>query len=208
MKSSLWAALLALALVPTKWIFEDCKVGELPEGWSAARTGEGPGSVWKVIEDASAPAGPRVLAQTSSEAPARSFNLCILDETIIKDVDLTVSLKPVSGKTDQGGGLVWRLKDADNYYIARVNPLEENFRVYKVEGGTRTQLGSAKVEAAAGSWHTLRIVHEGDRIRASLNDTLHVDVKDAAFGAAGKVGLWTKADAVTSFDALSIKAPE
>ncbi|MGQ0634551.1 MAG: hypothetical protein ACT4QC_08070 [Planctomycetaceae bacterium] len=178
----------------------------MPAGWSAAKTGTGPGNVWKVLEDASAPAGARVLAQTSSEGPSPLFNLCVADKPQFADLDLSVALKPVAGKIDQGGGPVWRYQDADNYYVARLNPLEDNFRLYKVIQGKRTQLATADVDAPAGKWHTIRIVHRGSRIRCSLNDKPLLEAADEAITNGGKVGLWTKADAVTSFDALSVSA--
>jgi len=187
-----------------QWNFEDSSVGKLPSGWSAMKTGKGPGSVWKVLEDKSASTGPKVLAQSSSEGPSSLFNLCVLGEVKRQDVDLQVAFKAVSGKIDQGGGPVWRLQDADNYYIARMNPLEGNFRVYKVVNGKRTQLGSADVDGDAGRWHTIRIVHNGKRIQCYFNGKLHLDVEDDAFPAAGQVGVWTKADAVTYFDDLII----
>ena len=187
-----------------QWDFEDAPIGRLPEGWSAAKTGQGPGSVWRVIQDETAPAGPKVLAQTSSQGPRPLFNLCVADGTSHRDMDLSVSLKAMAGKIDQGGGPVWRFQDADNYYIARVNPLENNFRVYKVVRGQRTQLATSDVEAPAGKWHTIRIMQDGERIRCWLNGKLHLDVKDDTITKAGKVGLWTKADAVTSFDELKV----
>jgi hypothetical protein len=192
----------------TRWNFEDATVGKLPAGWTAAKTGKGPGSVWKVIEDKSAPDGAKVLAQTSPDGPNPLFNLCVSDELSYTNIDLSVSFKAVEGKADQGGGPVWRYKDADNYYIARMNPLEDNFRVYKVVAGKRSQLGSAEVEAAAGKWHTIRIVHKGNQIQCYLNGKLHLDVKDDTFKDVGKIGLWTKADAVTSFDRLSVTSPK
>ncbi len=184
--------------------FENAKVGELPKGWTAAKTGTGMGSVWKVVEDADAPGGPKVLAQTSAEGPSPLFNLCVAEEGSYTDVDLSVAFKAVAGRIDQGGGPVWRYKDANNYYIARMNPLEDNFRVYKVVSGKRTQLGSANVEAPAGKWHTLRIVHKGNHIECHLNGKKHLDVKDDTFTDAGKIGLWTKADAQTRFADLKI----
>jgi hypothetical protein len=191
-----------------RWDFEDAKAGELPKGWSAAKTGSGPGSAWKVLEDSSAPKGAQVLAQTSPDGPNPLFNLCVADDTSYTDVDLSVAFKAVEGKKDQGGGPVWRYKDANNYYIARMNPLEDNFRVYKVVAGKRTQLGTADVEAGAGKWHTLRVVQKGNHIQCYLNGKLHLDVKDDTFKDAGKIGLWTKADAVTSFDDLSVAVPK
>src|SRR5262245_51684884 len=187
------------------WSFEDATNGELPKGWSSAKTGKGPGSVWKVVEDTTAPTGSKGLAQTSSDGANSLFNVCVADKTKLADLDLTVSFNAVSGKKDQGGGPVWRYRDANNYYVARMNPLEDNFRVYKVVAGKRTQLASADVEAAAGKWHTIRIVQKGDHIQCYLNDKLHLDVKDDTFTDAGKIGLWTKSDAVTSFDALNVK---
>jgi hypothetical protein len=194
----------AVAAEAFKMSLEDAKVGELPWGWVAAKTNKGPGSVWRVLEDASAPGG-KALAQVSAEGPNPLFNLCVAENAKYRDLDLTVSFKAVAGSKDQGGGPVWRYKDADNYYISRMNPLEDNYRVYKVVRGKRTQLGSADVKAPAGQWHTLRIVQQGNRIQCYLNGKLHLDVKDDTFKEAGKVGLWTKADAQTHFAALAVK---
>ena len=183
-----------------RWIFEDASVGKVPAGWLSGKTGKGPGSLWKVIEDDSAPSGTHVLAQISSEGPNRLFNLCVCDEALLTDVDLPVAFKAVKGRIDQGGGPIWRCRDENNYYIARMNPLENNFRVYKVVAGKRTQLGSTNVEAPAGKWHTIRIVQKGNQIQCYLNGKQHLKVNDDTFTGEGKVGLWTKADAVTSFD--------
>jgi YVTN family beta-propeller protein len=184
--------------------FESAKVGGMPSGWTAAKTGTGDGSVWKIQEDATAPVGKKVLTQTASSGPNGLFNLCVVAEPKASDIDLSVAIKPLSGKTDQGGGPVWRYLDENNYYVARFNPLENNFRVYKVIDGKRTQLGTADVEGATAKWHTIRIEHRGDKIRCSLNSRALLEVSDAAISKAGQVGLWTKADAVTSFTMPSI----
>ena len=198
----------ATAVADEKWTFEDAKIGKLPEGWSSAKTGKGEGSVWKVQGDESARAGANVLTQTSSEGPNPLFNLCVADKTSYKNVDLTVSFKALTGNIDQGGGPVWRYKDENNYYIARMNPLEDNFRVYKVVDGRRRQLDSSDMKASAGKWHTIRVVQKGNHMQCYLNGKLHLDVKDETFADAGKIGLWTKADAVTSFDKLSVATPK
>jgi len=184
---------------------ENATVGKLPQGWIAATTGEGPGSAWNVVEDPAAPAGKKVLAQTSTEGPQRLFNLCVAENTSFTDLDLTVAFNAVAGKIDQGGGPVWRYKDAGNYYLARMNPLENNFRVYKVVAGKRTQLATADVTAAIGAWHTIRVVHQGQHIQCYFNGKLSLDVTDNAFPNAGKIGLWTKADAQTRFADLRTK---
>jgi undecaprenyl-diphosphatase len=179
-------------------------LGELPQGWVAAKTGEGPGSVWQVVEDAGAPGG-KALAQTSADGPKALFNLCVAEESRFLNSDLRVDFKAVAGEIDQGGGLVWRYKDAKNYYLSRMNPLEDNLRLYKVVDGTRTQLATVDVKAAAGKWHSLRIVQEGDRVRCYFNGRLELEAEDKTLGEPGKVGLWTKADAQTRFAGLQFE---
>jgi len=191
-----------------RWDFEDQTAGQPPKGWTAAKTGEGKGSEWKIVEDASAPKGTKVLAQVSSEAPGSLFNLCVAEEATLCDLDLSVAFKAVTGEGDQGGGPMWRYRDPNNYYVARMNPLEKNYRVYKVVNGKRTQLGSATVDAPTGKWHTIRVVHKADHIQCYLNGKPLLDVKDDTFKEAGKIGLWTKADAVTYFDDLQVRGEQ
>jgi hypothetical protein len=210
-----WLKILAASLIslaaaaeePGERAFRFAKadLGRLPNGWKAERTGKGEGSVWKVVADTTAPSGPGlVLAQTAA-GPAALFNLCIAEGTRYKDVRLRVAFKAVAGQEDQGGGLVWRYQDPDNYYVARMNPLEDNFRLYKVVKGRRTQLATSKAKVATGTWHTLEVRMTGDHIECFLDGKKHLDERNATFPDAGAVGLWTKADAQTRFDGLTIK---
>jgi len=199
--------LLAKPLSAESWDFQDAVVGELPNNWTATKTGEGPGSVWKVEEDATAPAGARVLSQTSSAGPNALFNLCLNTESKFGDVDLKLSLKAVAGKLDQGGGPVWRCQDKDNYYIARLNPLEGDFRLFHVVKGKRTLLGKPlQASEPTGVWHTIRVTHVGKHITCYLNDKKVIELDDDTLREPGMIGLWTKADAVTSFDGVSAVA--
>ena len=181
--------------------FEDAKVGEVPKGWTVTKTGTDDASKWMVVEDRDAPKGAKALAQVF-ESPRAMFNLCVMDATSFKDVEVSVAFKAVKGQDDQGGGVVWRYKDADNYYVARHNPLEKNFRLYKIQNGKRSQLATTKddIDAPPGKWHTLSVTMKGDAITCLLNGKKVIDAKDATFADAGKVGLWTKADAHTYFD--------
>jgi hypothetical protein len=199
-------ALVAGQANPTPIAFTKDAVGKLPAGWKAAQTGEGQGSVWTVVADDTAPSkSKKALAQTA-KGPTRLFNICILEDSKFLSGDLSVKLKSVAGEVDQGGGLVWRYQDANNYYIARYNPLEANFRVYKVAEGKRTQLATQEnLELAAGKWDELAIRQDGDRIQCFLNGKPYLDVRDNTFTKPGKVGLWTKADAQTRFDELLIQ---
>lgn len=181
------------------WRFDDQAPGATPAGLEVA-AGE-----WKVVEDDATSGGNRALAQLArNERPV--FNVAILKGTSRRNVDLSVRLLPISGEIDQGGGMVWRARDAKNYYIARYNPLEDNFRVYKVVDGKRSQLGTAGVNKAPG-WRALRVVMRDDHIECFLGGTKHLDVRDATFPEAGSIGLWTKADAVTRFDDLTLRDP-
>jgi Domain of Unknown Function (DUF1080) len=181
--------------------FAKAELGKVPAGWMADKTGKGDGSVWKVVEDATAPSkGDYVLAQTAA-GPSSLFNLCVVQDTNYLDVEVIVAFKANEGKKDQGGGIVWRYQDANNYYLARMNPLEDNFRVYKVVAGKRSpEFQDVEVKIPAGEWHTLKIKMVGDHIECFLDGKKHLDVRDSSITRAGKVGLWTKADAQTSFD--------
>jgi hypothetical protein len=187
-----------------KLMFEGTKAGELPKGWKIEKTGKGTGGDWKIVEDKDAEGG-LALAQTKADKKAL-FNICVNEGTSYKDIDLTVRFKAIAGETDQGGGPVWRFQDGNNYYVARMNPLEDNFRLYKVVAGKRIELASADIEAKTGIWHTIRIVHKGDHIECYLNGKKHLDFTDATFKDAGKVGVWSKADAQTYFANLQITA--
>ena len=145
-------------------------------------------------------------AQTTADKGA-TFNLCVAAEPVLKDVEVSVAFKAVKGENDQGGGVVWRYQDANNYYVARMNPLEDNFRVYKVVGGKRSpEFQNAEVKIPSGEWHTLKVRMVGDHIECFLDDKKYLDVKDGTFTGVGKVGLWTKADAQTSFDNFQVKS--
>jgi hypothetical protein len=176
-------------------------LGKLPAGWKAAQTGKGEGSVWKVVADDTAPSKSGLTLAQTAEGPNAFFNLCVAQDTNFKDVEISVAFKAVKGEKDQGGGVVWCYQDADNYYIARMNPLEDNFRVYKVTDGKRAkEFQDAEVKIPAGEWHTLKVTMSGEKIECFLDGKKYLDVKDDAITKAGKVGLWTKADAQTRFD--------
>ena len=190
----------------TEWSFDTDDLGAVPRGWEVAETaGVGKTAQWQVIRDDSAPGTGSVVAVTKTENSGHTFNLLIATQTQYTDVEVEVKVKAISGKADQGGGPIWRVIDADNYYIARWNPLENNFRVYYVKDGSRKQLASADVDAAADAWHEIEIVHVGNRITAEFDDEKLLDIEDATFTEAGKVGLWTKADAATAFDDFEVE---
>jgi hypothetical protein len=181
--------------------FSKDDLGKVPTGWKAEQTGKGEGSVWKVVADETSPSkSGYVLAQTA-KSPGGVFNICVADDTKFKDVELSVSFKAVAGESDQGGGFVWRYQDNNNYYICRMNPLEDNYRVYKVVAGKRTQLeGKEGVKVPAGEWHKLKVAVKGTKMVGYLDGTKMWEITDDTYKDAGKVGLWSKADAQSHFD--------
>jgi hypothetical protein len=193
------AALGAADDKPRTFHFDKDDGGRVPRGWKADKTGQGEGSVWKVVADETRKNG-YVLAQTA-ESPKGLFNLCVAEDTSFQNGEVSVAFKAVKGKEDQGGGIVWRYQDANNYYVARFNPLESNYRVYKVIAGKRIQLETEEnLKIKTGEWHTLKIKMMGNHIECFLDDKKYLDARDDAITKAGKVGLWTKADAQTYFD--------
>jgi hypothetical protein len=185
--------------------FDKGDVGKVPAGWKADKTGKGEGSIWKVVADETTPSKTGYALAQTAESPSVLFNLCVADDTNYKDVEVSVSFKAMRGKRDQGGGIVWRYQDHNNYLLARMNPLEDNYRFYKVVAGTRTQLATKEdLKVPAGEWHVLKIKQKDDAVECYLDGKKELEAKCDAIEKAGKVGLWTKADAQTYFDNLTI----
>lgn len=190
-----------------RWSFEDIETGTLPVGWKMEATGQDKATArWQGEKDPSAPLGPGVLRLTATNHEVNGvFNLCWTPTVTFKEGEIAVFLKANSGKIDQGGGPIWRATDRNNYYIARYNPLEKNVSVYYTKNGRRIMLGyTGRLEVTDG-WHLLKISHKGNRIRAYLDGDLKLMVNDGGhIPQAGGVGLWTKADAATSFDDFTV----
>ena len=191
------------------WSFDKNAVGSVPKGWKVAETaGQGTPATWRVVADTTAPSPPNAMAITANKNYGHTFNLLIAKDTSYKDLEIEVMVKAGTGEDDQGGGPIWRAQDADNYYIARWNPLEDNFSVYFVKKGNRKRLANAKVKADPNAWHEIEIEHEGNEIKAKFDGKKLIEVKDATFPEAGMVGLWTKADAATAFDDFKVEAKD
>jgi hypothetical protein len=188
--------------------FNDDKKGVIPANWSEYATGKDNSTKWEISTDK----GNQVLTQISNDHPNYHFNVIVFDGLVAKNVELQVKLKGLTGDMDQGGGFIWRFIDADNYYVVRANPLEDNVVLYKVKNGKRTDLAllgkgrtyGVDVEPLGGGWNTLKLNVQDDLFTVFLNGKEIFKVQDDTFTNAGKVGFWTKADAVTSFDDFKI----
>ena len=180
--------------------------GQMPAKFHSAKTGGGAQEKWVVSADPMAPSKPNVVAQTSTDQTDYRFPLLIADEASFQDLDVSVKFKAVSGSIDRAGGLVFRLKDPNNYYIVRANALENNYRLYHVVNGRRSQFAGANLKVTSGEWHELRVEAAGNKITCYYDGNKKIEAADDTFKDAGKVGLWTKADSVTYFDDLKVTA--
>ncbi|MSU35495.1 MAG: DUF1080 domain-containing protein [Pedosphaera sp.] len=178
--------------------FDDATPGESPAGWTAIKTGSG-SPKWTVEKNDSAPSKPNVLKQSGDA----TFPVCIKHDALIKDGYVEVRFKPVAGKEDQAGGVIWRGKDRDNYYIARANALEDNVTIYHTIGGKRVSFKNVGTTVSPNTWHTLRVEFAGNKFAVIFDGKTVIEAKDDHFKDAGKVGAWTKADSVTLFDDFS-----
>jgi hypothetical protein len=188
------------------YTFDNMQPGPLPPSFSSSLTGAGGPGVWEIRADGTAPSKPNVLTQLSKEQVDYRFPIAVSNEGAFKDMELSVKFKPVSGKIDQAGGLVFRYKDANNYYVLRANALENNFRLYHVVNGKRVQFAGANTTVAGGQWHELSVTCAGNRFTCSFGGKQLIQATDDTFKDAGKIGVWTKADSVTYFDDLTVTA--
>lgn len=184
-----------------KYDFDAAKPGAPPPGWECGVTGKG-APRWTVEADPTAPSAPQVLQQSGSG----TFPWCVRTDASLADGRVEVKFKPLSGQQDQAGGVVWRWKDGDNYYVARANALENNVSLYYTQRGRRITLKYVDAPAPAKTWHALAVEFNGARIKVALNGKTCIELDDSHIEGAGAVGLWTKADSVTAFDDFSFSA--
>lgn len=181
--------------------FDKYKPGAAPDGWTCGVTGRGTPR-WTVENDSTAPSAPNVLRQSASG----TFPWCVKEGASLADGFVEVRFKPEKGGEDQAGGLVWRWKNGDSYYVARANALENNVSLYYTANGRRNTIKYVDAPVPGNRWHTLRVELAGKRIKVLLDGKPYIEQEDDHIGGAGKVGVWTKADSVTAFDDFSYGA--
>src|SRR5213594_4478001 len=197
-KLALTTGLLAVTAQAETINFDDATPGAAPPGWTATKTGKGEAK-WTIEKDDTAPSKPNVLKQ-SGEA---TYPVCLKNDTSLKDGFVEVTFKPISGKEDKAGGVIWRCKDANNYYIARANALEGNVTIYHTIKGRRSEKKRTEMRVSSHEWHTLRVYFSGNHFTVTFDGKNAIEWDDKAFTEAGMVGVWTKADSVTLFDDFS-----
>ena len=195
-----------LSLVAETVDFSNAKPGKLPPNWVGTQTGRGEAK-WSIEKDPDSPRQSYALKQSGQA----TYPICIKDDTKLKNGFVEVRFKPISGKEDQAGGVIWRVKDKDNYYVCRANALEDNVVLYRTVRGMRSELPivgrkggyGVKEPVAPAQWHTLRVDFKDHLFKVTFDGKHLFDVEDSTLNDAGKVGVWTKADSVTLFDSFS-----
>jgi hypothetical protein len=208
-----WLMALATASSFTEILtFDSFTIGKTPPGWSVSMTHTGGPPKWAVVKDTTAPSQPYVLAQLSTDRTEGRCPLAIFDKLSMQDGEVSVKFKPVSGSEERAAGIVWRYRDENNYYVARANALGHNVAVFRVENGRHIPLGrrgstgedGVSHEVTPRRWGILKVAIRGPVFSVYYDHRRILQVEDSAFGSAGKVGLWTKADSVVYFDNFRI----
>jgi hypothetical protein len=182
--------------------FSEARIGTVDAPWRCGATGRGT-PLWSIVEVSDSGKTSRLIKQSG----IADYPWCVHQDTRLQDGFVETRFKPLSGRTDQAGGVVWRWKDKDNYYVARANALENNVALYYTEAGERRTITYVDAPVALGQWHTLRVEFNESRIRVLLNGKQYIETSDKHLTAAGLVGVWTKADSVTLFEGLSSGPP-
>lgn len=195
----------SLAITTRLWTFEDDPANSLPAEFQVGTLFDGrPAGEWKVLKTDRAQSPPHVLGQLLGKGAEHAYKTVFVNGITASDLDLQVSLLPIEGNADMGGGLIWRATDDRNYYLTRANPLEQNIRIYRVVDGVRHLLKNFNQIIDVRHWHTLRVTANGCRAQVFFDDKPVFDLCDQTFST-GQVGLWTKSDAVTYFDDFTLK---
>lgn len=188
-----------------QWNFDGATPGSLPGAFTVGTLFDGrPSGEWKILITDRAKSASQVLAQVLPKGTDQAYKILLVEDTDNADVDVDVSYLAVAGKADLGGGLVWRAADDRNYYLLRASLVEQKIRLYRVVKGVQQVVKQIDHPLPAAGWHKLRIVQRGCDIKALYDDAMLFRLCDSTF-TRGRIGLWTKADAVTYFDDLELR---
>jgi hypothetical protein len=206
MRTLTWLVAFGLTAAAGRVVtFDNGPLGKTPPEWTVAMTNHGRPARWEIVKDMSAATQPYVLAQVSTDPLRDRYPLAIFNDATFRDGEVSVRLKPVSGREVQAGGIVWRYKDENNYYLARANALEKNVQVFKVENGVRKPLmAGVHHEIPSNAWSILKVAARGNRFQVYMDHRRILQGWDNTFMSGGKVGLWTVADSVTYFDEFRV----
>jgi hypothetical protein len=200
MKALTWLYAISLLSPAGKvFNFDGCQIGQAPPGWTVEGSGKALG--WQVRRDHTAPTLPYVLAAVSVDQAVSKPPVAILNDLTARDADVSVRIKPISGREGLAGGIIWRYRDEKNYYAARANATENTVSVFKVENGRRIPLFTdVKRPIPANSWSILKVSVRGSRFQVFVDHRRVLEGRDSTFSTPGRVGLWAVGDSTVYFD--------
>ena len=200
--------------------FNRFPTGETPTNFSSTLIGSGLPGNWKIIADAvpaafsplmpqmtptTSVATRHVLAQLSQDPTDEHFPMLVYDGAAFKNFKATTEFKIVSGAAEQMAGIVFRYQNASNFYVVRASALGHNLRFYKVVNGLRGNILGPDLNITTNVWHTLSVQCDGDQILFWYDGQLaSPPLEDTSFSE-GKIGFWTKSDAVSYFANTTIE---
>src|SRR5262245_6547983 len=111
-----------------------------------------------------------------------------------REGEISLRFKGISGRIDQGAGILFNLKPNGDYLTVRANPLENNLVLWKFEKGKRSSVKWIRdVPTPTKTWHELKVVIKGNTVDASLNGKHYLN-HQLTQPISGKIGVWSKAD--------------
>lgn len=185
---------LTLLLLSARWGFDDGQAGKAPAGFTFGAAEKGAAGKWVLRK------GDKGLVLAQEDKTDDRYAVAVAGEQTFQDTNVSARIKTQAGGY-QAAGVVWRLQDANNYYVARINPEEENVNLFVFVNGKRTKLAGVPTKALkSGSWHTLAVTHVGADIVVNVDGVKVIEAKDTTYAKAGKVGVWVKDATVAQFD--------
>ncbi|WP_225116509.1 hypothetical protein [Bradyrhizobium sp. BRP22] len=122
--------------------------------------------------------------------------------------EITVRFQGVSGRIDQGAGILFNLKPNGNYLTVRANCLENNLVLWKFENGKRSSVKWVRnTPTATRQWHDLKVRINGTKVEGYLDGKLYLE-HTLAQPVSGRVGLWSKADSHVQFADYTVMAAD
>lgn len=158
---------------------------------------------WAIVRDTTAKAG-LALEQSGVQTAADGFPLAIYKSASIKNAVISLRLKAIGGKSDQGGGVAVRLTGPQDYYLVEVDALRERVVLSRVGGGVPEEVVGVDADIASFCWHTLTVRAVDNEFTVSLDGTWVFTGFDKTLSQAGRLALWTRGDSVTRFDQIEI----
>jgi len=127
------------------------------------------------------------------------------DVTDFREGEIAVRFKGVSGRVDQGAGILFDLKPNGDYLALRANPLENNLVLWQYVRGKRTSVKWIRnVPTPSGQWHDLKLRVVGPKVEGYLNGKLLLE-HTLSRPVSGRVGLWSKADSYVRFADYTVR---